>query len=149
VSRFLAGWGVRILIIAAIAVGAFIFRDRLSGNAGDLAVGDCFDDPGEVAEVGDVQHHPCSESHTGEVIFVGSMTGSNDAYPGEETFFDFVSSNCLPAYESFTGKAYDGEVLDIGFFRPTTKGWADGDRGMICYIYRVDEAPMTGSLKAT
>ena len=35
---FLAGWGVRIAIIAVIAAGAFLLRDRLSGNAGDLAV---------------------------------------------------------------------------------------------------------------
>ena len=33
---FLAGWGVRIAIIAVIAAGAFLLRDRLSGNAGDL-----------------------------------------------------------------------------------------------------------------
>ena len=145
---FLAGWGIRIAIIAAIAVGAFIFRDRLSGNAGDLSVGDCFDDPGSVVEVSDVQHHPCSEAHTGEVLFVGKMAGSNDAYPSQDTIFDFVSVNCLPAFESYTGQSYDGQVLDVGFFHPTEPGWKGGDRGVICYAYRLDETPMTGTIKA-
>jgi hypothetical protein len=147
VRGFLAGWGIRIVIIAAIAVGAFIFRDRLSGNAGDLSVGDCFDDPGNVVEVSDVQHHPCSESHTGEVIFVGKMAGSNDAYPSEDTIFDFVSTNCLSAFESYTGQSYDGQILDVGFFHPTEEGWKGGDRGVICYAYRLDNTPITGTLK--
>jgi hypothetical protein len=60
-------WIIRIAIIAVIAGGAYILRDRLTANAGDLKVGDCFDDPtGE--QVKDVQHHPCTESHTAEVV---------------------------------------------------------------------------------
>ena len=79
----MGGWIVRIGIVAVIAIGIFVFRDRLSSSAGDLAVGDCFDEPSIAIEIKDVQHHPCNEAHTAEVIFVGDMTGSNDIYPSD------------------------------------------------------------------
>ena len=144
---FITGWGVRIAIVAVIAVVGLIFRDRLSGNAGELQLGDCFDDPGSIAEVSDVQHHPCAEPHSGEVIYVGDMSGSNDAYPTDDAIFSFVSANCLPAFASYTGHAYDGVTLDVGFFHPTTEGWGKGDRGVICYATRLDGSTTTGSLK--
>ena len=141
------GWGIRIAIIAAIIIGGFVLRDRLSSNAGDLQVGDCFEDPGQLTEVKDVQHHPCSEAHTGEVIYVGTMTGENNAYPSDDTILTFVGTNCLPAFASYTGKEYDGQVLDVGYFHPTSEGWGKGDRGVICYAYNIDGSTTTGSVK--
>jgi hypothetical protein len=143
----LSSWAIRIGIIAAIIIGGFVLRDRLSSNAGDLQVGDCFDDPGQVAEVKDVQHHPCSEAHTGEVIYVGSMAGENSAYPSDDTILTFVGTNCLPAFASYTGKEYDGVTLDVGYFHPTSEGWNKGDRGVICYAYNIDGSTTTGSVK--
>jgi Septum formation len=142
-----SSWVIRIGIVAAIVIGGFVLRDRLSSNAGELKVGDCFDDPGSVAEVSDVQHHPCSEAHTGEVIFVGDMTGDNSSYPSDDTILTFVSASCLPAFTSYTGKAYDGQVLDVGYLHPTKDGWGGGDRGVICYAYNIDGSTQTGSLK--
>lgn len=145
----LTGWGVRILIIAAIAAGAFIFRDRLSGNAGDLAVGDCFQVPLEAVEVSDVQHSPCTESHTGEVVYVGDINPAPEAYPTEQQFFDAVGTQCVPAFNAYTGRDFQSDTeLDIGYFFPTTEGWADGDHELVCYAIRIDEAAMTSSLKA-
>jgi hypothetical protein len=148
VQGFLAGWGVRIAIIAVIVVAGFLFRDRLSSNAGELKVGDCFDDPGAIAEVSDVQHHPCEEGHTSEVIFVGEMSGDNATYPADDAILEFVSVNCIPAFASYTGRQYDGVTLDVGYFHPTSDGWGNGDRGVICYAYSIDGVPTTGSLKA-
>ena len=67
----MGSWGVRIAIIAIIIVGGFVLRDRLSSSAGDLKVGDCFDEPATGGEISDVQHHPCTEAHTAEVVFIG------------------------------------------------------------------------------
>jgi len=147
VSKLLTGWGVRILIIAIIGVGAFLLRDRLSSNAGDLTVGDCFDDPGSVTEVSDVQHHPCAEAHSGEVIYTGKMSGDNGSYPADDVILDFVTTNCLPAFASYTGQEYDGQTLDVGYFHPTPDGWSSGDRDVICYAVRIDGTSTTGSLK--
>ena len=96
-----------------------------------------------------MQHHPCAEPHSGEVFYVGAMTGDNSAVPTEDQVFDYVGPNCLPAFETYTGETYDGVVQDVGFFRPTDEGWGDGDRGVICYVYNVDESTSTGSVKAT
>ena len=144
----LARWIGIAAVIGVIAVVGFIFRDRLSGNAGELQVGDCFDDPGAVAEVSDVQHHPCAEPHTGEVFYVGEMTGDNSTYPTDDAFLEHVGTNCVPSFETYTGAAYDGVTLDIGYFHPTSEGWGDGDRGVICYAYNIDGSTATGSVKA-
>jgi Septum formation len=145
----LARWIGIAAVIGVIAVVGFIFRDRLSGGAGDLQVGDCFDDPGAVAEVSDVQHHPCSEAHTGEVFLVSEMTGDNATYPTDDAFLEHVGTNCVPAFETYTGTTFDDNTaLDIGYFHPTSEGWGDGDREVICYAYNLDGSTTTGSVKA-
>jgi len=94
----MGSWGVRIAIIAIIIVGGFVLRDRLSSSAGDLKVGDCFDEPATGGEISDVQHHPCTEAHTAEVVFIGDMTGDNSTYPSDDQFDQFAATNCLPAF---------------------------------------------------
>jgi hypothetical protein len=147
-SRFVMGWGIRILIVAVIGGGAFIFRDRLSSNAAELKVGDCFDSPAVATEIKDVQHHPCTEAHNAEVVFVGNMTGADDAYPGDPLVESWVRTNCVPAWSTYTGKNFETDTaLDIGFYLPTTDGWKHGDRGITCYADRVDRASMTSSVR--
>jgi hypothetical protein len=148
VKGFLAGWGIRILIIGAIALGAFIFRDRLSGSAGDLAVGDCFQVPAESVEIEDVQHSPCNEAHTGEVFYAADYAGGGDSYPIDTQFDDAVGAQCLPAFNSYTGRDYQSDTeLDIGYFYPTMEGWNDGDHEIVCYAVRIDSATMLSSVK--
>jgi len=142
---------VRIGIIVLIGLGAFILRPFLTGGAGDLKVGDCFDVPASEQEtVEDVQHHPCDQDHTGEVIFVGEYPGSSsDAYPTDDEMFAFLAEKCIPAYDDYTGTSFDAQsTWDIGWFQPTEDGWKDGDQGVSCYIYPLDEKPFKGSLKA-
>lgn len=144
----MSGWVVRIAIVALIAGGAFIFRDRITGNAGDLAVGDCFDEPARETEVKDVQHHPCTESHTSEVVFVGDVPGGDDAYPTETQFLDFVRTECVTAFNSYTGVDFDSDpTLEMGYFIPTAEGWRSGDHEMICYGLRLDGGATTQSIK--
>ena len=144
----LARWIGIAAVIGVIAVVGFIFRDRLSSNAGELQVGDCFDDPGSVTEVSDVQHHPCSEAHSAKIFYVGAITSGNNAYPSNDAIFEFVGTNCVPAFTTYTGEEYTGDPIDIGYFHPTSEGWSDGDRGVICYAYNVDGSTSTGSVKA-
>ena len=141
---------IRVGVVAAIVVGGLILRPFLSGNAGDLKVGDCFDVPENLETVDDVQHHPCDQDHDGEVVFVGDIPGSNDdPYPTDEVMFAFIFSTCLPAYSSYTGTEMESQsTYDIGWFQPTEEGWEDGDQTVSCYLYRLDEMPFKGSLKA-
>jgi Septum formation len=135
-------------VIAIIAIGAFLLGPYLSGNAGDLKVGDCFDSPATVnAEVQDVQHHPCSDPHSGEVFLVASVPDAS-AKPDDATMLQFVEDNCVAAYQDYTGVSVDSDPnADIGWFEPTTDGWANGDRTVICYATRQDNSTWTGSLK--
>ena len=63
------GWIVRIAIIGVIALGGLIFRDRLSGNAGDLAGRRLLRRSGRPTEIKDVQHHPCTRGAHGARSF--------------------------------------------------------------------------------
>ena len=123
-----------LIVIAIIGVGGFLFRDRLSGNAGDLQVGDCFDVPtGETRTVKDVQHHPCTEAHTGEVFAIVKYPG-DPAYPDEQARLAFVGQQCPAPFLAYVGAPLETSVLDVGFFSPTSGGWSDGDRTFTCYV---------------
>ncbi len=142
------GWIIRIGIIVAIAGGAFVLRDRLTSNAGELQVGDCFDDPAQASEITDVQHHPCTEAHNAEVVFLGKLTGDDATYPTDSVIESWARTNCLPAWESYTGKTFETEpILTLSFYQPTPAGWKKGDRDVICYATREDSAPLTSTVK--
>jgi hypothetical protein len=141
---------VRLGIIGIILVAGFILRPFGMGGAGDLNVGDCFDPPTTAGvEVKDVQHHPCGDLHGGEVVYVGKIADLT-VYPTDDQVAQFVEDTCLAAYTSYTGGdlfATDG--ADLGYFSPTEDGWSKGDRGVICYATRLDNAPTRGSVKKT
>ena len=148
----MGGLLLRVGIIAAIAGGAWVFRDYITGNATDLAVGDCFDAPSTAEEtVEDVPHHPCTDAHTAEVFYVADYTDST-TYPGLDAFNAFTQANCPAAFQSYTGLDFYGaqaEDYDIGLFYPLEEGWDRGDKEVTCYIVRVDEGPMNASMKKT
>ena len=138
---------LRIGIIAAIAGGFWLFRDQLTGNAGDLAVGDCFDVPEAQGDIKDVQHHPCSELHSGEVIFVGDLTGQT-TYPSEDVIEDFVFNTCVPAYQAYSGvDLMTAEDADLGWFWADEEGWNDGNHSVICYGTNKAVTKTQGSIK--
>lgn len=143
-SRFI--W---IAIVLVVVVGGYLFRDRLSGNAGELKVGDCFDVPVAQENISDVQHHPCDESHTGEVMALTTHPAANGAPPPSQAqLIDFLSTQCAAAFTQYTGvDANAQQVLDFGAFYPADSDWSDGDRGVTCYVYRIDEQPMTSSVR--
>ena len=143
-------WVVRIAILVAIAGGGYLFRDRLSSSPTELAVGDCFDVPAVKTSVKDVQHHPCTERHTGEVFArVTHPAAKGEPPPGEQALFVYLGNTCGPLFTDFVGPVAAGVgQLDAGAFYPPDAGWNAGDRSITCYVYRVDGQPVTGSLKA-
>jgi hypothetical protein len=149
VARVFSGIGIRILIIAVIAVGGLILRDRLSASAGDLQVGDCFDDtPG--TSVDNVQHHPCSETHTAEVVLVTKYSAANGAPPLSDAELDsYIQTTCANAASGYVGSTASITSLDLLLFYPTAEDWNKGERRMICYITQPNLTPMTRSLKAS
>lgn len=140
---------IRVGIIAAIAIGAFILRPFITGNAGDLAVGDCFDEPTtQGTTVKDVQHHPCTDLHDAEVFFVGNYEPSTSTFPSDAEFVDFIQDRCIGAFTAYTGLDFNAaRDLDYGAFYPTSEGWSDGDHKITCYVVKVDSTQFNASIK--
>jgi Septum formation len=138
---------LRVVIIGAVLIGGFVFRDRISGGASGLQVGDCFDVPAS-DDFSEVQHHPCSEPHTGEVVYVGDHPAAKGTPFTESLLFDFVHGSCIPALTDYIGTT-EGDRIEIGAVYPGSKGWTDGDRKITCYAYLVDGSSLSTSFKAS
>jgi hypothetical protein len=138
---------VSVAIIAVIAGGWLLFRDRLSGSAEDVRVGDCFDVPTEET-VKSLQHQPCTEAHDGEAYVIG--TSDADSYPVVFGFDDWVEANCLgSAFETYVGEPVEARPdIAIAYFSPTREGWESGDREITCYLTPADGQRITSSYQA-
>jgi hypothetical protein len=146
------GQTVKALVATAVIVGViggawWLFRDRLSGSAEDLRVGDCFDVPSQET-VSSIQHQPCAGPHDGEVHVVG--TSDAESYPIVFGFDDWVQEHCLgDAFSSYVGApAEERPDIEIGYFSPTRDGWESGDREITCYLMPADAQPVTSSYRA-
>jgi putative regulator of septum formation len=140
---------VRLGIVVVLALIGFLGQQYFSNSANKLGVGDCFDLPATATDtVEDVQHHPCTDAHFAEVVYVGTYGGTETTYPSDDTFRQFFADHCIAAYQDYTGDDIlaSGE-MDMGFFYPTSDGWSKGDKKITCYAYQVDEAKLTTSIK--
>jgi|tagenome__1003787_1003787.scaffolds.fasta_scaffold20755052_2 hypothetical protein len=141
---------LRIGIVVVVALGGLVLRDRLGGNVGDLHVGDCIDRPSSANEtVSDVQHHPCDESHTAEVVFVGTNPAAKGAPPlTDNQWRAFLAQTCVPAFNTYTGTdLLASSVMDLGAITPLDSDWNDGTRDVSCYAYRIDGSALNRSIK--
>jgi hypothetical protein len=140
---------IRVGLLAAIGVGALVARPFLSGNVGELQVGDCFDIPAVTETVDDIQRHPCTDVHGGEVFFVGEHAAADSApYPTEIALSTEIETACVPAFNAYTGlDALTDPTWTLAYFYPVSAGWAEGDRGFICYAARIDGTTTNTSLK--
>jgi len=140
-----------LILIVAVGVGGVLVRDYTSGNAGDLRVGDCFDEPPSAqTQVEDVQHHPCGDAHTGEVLAIFTYDApSGAAVPSTEAFDAFVGDRCVPAFEAYVGRSFEAATdIDMGYFYPSDSGWQHGDREVTCYLSPANGQPIRGSLRS-
>jgi Septum formation len=142
-----------VVVILAVVIGAVAINMFAGKPVGDLQVGDCFDVPTLASEsdtVENVQHHPCNQSHTGEVIFVGAYTGGTNTYPAVSDFDTFVGNTCEPVFQAYVGADLSARPdLSIGYFYPLSDGWSSGDRSVTCYATRTDNGPLTASVKGS
>jgi hypothetical protein len=141
--------GLRVGIIAVFLVGGFLIQQYVSKNAGDLAVGDCFDLP-ETASgiIEDVDPNPCTDPHDAEVVFVGDYEPATDAYPSESELTDYETDKCIAAFNNYTGIDFNtDELYTMGTIEPTAEGWDNGDHEITCYLARLDGTKLTTSIK--
>ena len=141
---------VLIVIVGVIAGAYWLFRDNLSGNVFELRVGDCIDLPNTDEAVSEVQHQPCTTAHDAEVFLnITDPTAAGQPFPGSESFKNQVIATCVPAASQYLGASFDTlTALDVGWFRPTSDSWDEkNDRGITCYLYKVDESKLNKTLK--
>jgi hypothetical protein len=139
-----------VVVVAVIAGAFYFFRDSLSGDVFSLKVGDCIDLPSTDEAVSDVQHQPCTSAHDAEVFLnLTDPTANGAAFPGSDSFRAQVVSQCVPAATAYLGTSFDSQTdLDVGWFRPTQDSWDQrNDRGITCYLYRVDNGKLNKSVK--
>jgi Septum formation len=142
---------ITIVIIGVIAVFLIVAVYFALGrkDVKELAVGDCFNEPTNISEVSDVEHHACTEPHDNEVVAVlTDTTPAGQPFPGDSYFRTQLGERCGPAVTAYIGTdVMVQNVLDFGVFFPNEDGWGRGDRGLTCYVYRVDRAKLTSSVK--
>jgi Septum formation len=137
-------------LVGLVAIGGLILRPFLTGEAAALKVGECFDVPADLELIEDVQHRPCTDAHTAEVVFVQDVEGADGApFPSIPDWEAMIDRLCVPAFNAYTGLDFHTDpTWGMGYFSPTAEGWDSGDRGVICYATRVDAQPTNQSIKA-
>ena len=108
----------------------------------DLAVGECFDDGSEEAEV---VRQPCTVAHDGEVI--ADVTLPEGPYPGDNGIDKAADRACSPEFTSYVGKSPDDSELDLSYWTPDRYLWADHDRLVVCATYGPDHEKLTATVK--
>jgi hypothetical protein len=139
---------IGLIVVIAVAYVA-LNRDSLTGAVDALQVGDCIDEPESDTTISEVQHQPCNRPHDAEVFAVLTHpAGADEPYPVISGFDDYARDNCIPAWESYTGRTWATDAeLDIGFLHPTITGWGDGDRGFSCYTTKYGGGKLIASVR--
>jgi hypothetical protein len=147
-------------LLAVLGIGvagffAFSGGDDAAETSGDISVhsmevGMCWNDPSGLEfgsfEVLEVDAVACSDPHDNEVYALADYPASEDApYPGDIAIENAALDLCRAAFAPFTGVAYEQSILDIFYIYPTIETWIEGDREIVCSLYRIDAARLTGS----
>ena len=143
-------WILRIGIIVLIVAGGFLLRDRLSSNAGDLKVGDCFDDPAGQSPRSRTSStirapRPTRPRSSSSASSPATTRATRPTPPIE--YAGSGRTACRPGRPTRARRFETEPMLTAGYYQPTPDGWSSGDRDVICYAYREDNAPMTVSVK--
>jgi hypothetical protein len=115
------------------------------GNVFNLEVGTCFDDTDET-EVSSVPVVECSEPHDNEVFAVFDYTAT-DVFPGGTEMNAAAHDLCVAEFEAYVGLGYLESELNVFPITPTQGSWDDGDREIVCALYNLDLAKLTGSMQ--
>lgn len=136
-----------ILLLTALVIGACQAADDiLDDSVFSLEVGTCFDDGDlDATEVSSVDDLSCDQPHDNEVYAVFDVEGFDDY--SSELINQQADDGCLAAFEPYVGRDYIESDLAFFTLTPTAGSWDNGDREIICSLYRVDFEKMTGSMR--
>jgi hypothetical protein len=120
--------------------------DEVEVSVLELQVGQCFEEPTSATEVETVFVVPCTTAHTYEVFAVWELAGG-PAYPGDDAVVQQADAGCLERFAPYVGADFATSALTYSFLYPLEREWTSvGDRGVACFAYRVDGAPLTATV---
>jgi hypothetical protein len=123
-----------------------------SGDVGVFAlqVGDCIDasafldtvSDGDETEVDAFAALPCTEPHTGEVVYVDDQFFADlDEFPTSDELYEQGTTACTEALDEYTGTVYESSSFDFAPLIPTEESWDKiDDRGLVCVGVTLNEA---------
>ena len=118
------------------------------GNVFSLEVGTCFDDQDSGGgEVSDVPIVDCADPHDDEVYYLFDLPSGD--FPGSSSIDEQAGAGCLAAFEPYVAEPYNTSILDIGWLDPTPDSWDQGDREIVCILYDLSLAKLTGSMQGS
>jgi hypothetical protein len=70
------------------------------------------------------------------------------SFPEGDEMARLAFDACMQRFSEFVGKDYDSSALDIATLYPTRDSWhQQNDREVVCAVYDVAAAKLTGSVK--
>jgi hypothetical protein len=106
-----------------------------------VKVGDCFNfSSGDTFD--SLPELPCGQPHHSEVFYLYSMNAGT--YPGDDQVQASATERCGRQLTSYA-KQEDIGLLSADGFAPDSGSWHAGDRTVICFLYRDDEAKLASS----
>ncbi len=117
-------------------------REQSDVSATKVRTGDCVAKTAQGA-VTDVTTVPCEQPHAGEAYHAFDLPAG--PFPGDEPVASAAEQGCVAAFAGFIGRRYEESELEISELTPGAKGWASGDREVLCFV-RDPAGRTTGSL---
>ena len=119
----------------------------------DLTPGVCIEDARaftgqEVNEITETRAVPCRLPHQAEAYARAELpAGPAAGFPGVGRLRTVAQETCRDRFRAFVGVPWTTSELEIAALWPSPESWADGDRLVVCAVFRLDGAPMTGSAR--
>lgn len=145
------------LFAVLITLGAMGKLDDGNTDIADLKAGQCFNSvDGDLGVGGDADDDKgtaridvvdCAKEHAAEAFNIYQIQAADDApYPGVDSINENAQRTCL----KYAGTYLDGRSLasglDLSYYYPPAKLWADNQRQVICFFYFLD-GKGTGTVK--
>lgn len=139
--------------LVLVVVGATLGASALVGCGGsevatEAAVGECFQDPEDTSDVGELDKVDCDDAHDNEVISVFNLEG--DDFPGADEVQSEAEGRCNEDFESYVGSTFEESDLDLFTISPTKETWVEADdREVICSVFALDGSSLEGTVRGT
>ena len=121
----------------------------------DLTPGVCIEDASsftgqEVNEITEAHAIACRLPHQAEVFARQELpAGPGAAFPGVGRLRSVAQELCRDRFRPFVGVPWTRSELEIAALWPSAPSWADGDRRVVCAVFRLDSGPLIGSARGS